>query len=112
MSEEKIINNSKTEVQDMAFLVVTPEKVGVSTSIDNIISAMGESLKNPGAEVIVKSGEKKTLLRLEQKILGMDRIIAMENGILEFPDLPEAELLLNRYEQGERKALPQILRKL
>lgn len=112
MTEKKIVINSKTEVQDMAFLVVTPEKVGVSTSIDNIISAMGESLKSPGAEVIVKSGEKTALLRLEQKILGMDRIVAMENGILEFPDLPEEELLLNRYEQGERKALPQIFRKL
>ena len=112
MDNKNIINNSKSEVQDMAFLIVTPERVGVSTSIDNIISALGESLKNPGAEVTIKSGEKTTLLELEHKILGMDRLVAMENGEYNFPELPQAELLLNRHDKGERKELPHILKKI
>lgn len=111
MDNKNIINNSNSEVQDMAFLIVTPEMVGVSTSIDDIINALGDSLKTPGNEVTIKSGEKSYLLEIEHKILGVDHIMDMENGKFSFPDLPQEGLLLNRHDKGERKALPHILKK-
>lgn len=70
--------NGKDEqvVEDVAFMVVSEDKVGVTDSLDDVISLLAKDGNEP-AEFYLVRGEKHALLEAEYKLLFHDAVDQM-----------------------------------
>lgn len=105
MNDMNIKEKTNCEVEDMAVLVVSTDKVGVATSMDDAIDVLGEILATPYNAIMLMSGEKKALLEYAQKVLCFDNVMAMKKGKFDYPVLPKEDRLYDRV-KTETEELP------
>lgn len=113
--ENKVIEaklENEVQVQEQAFMVITPKQIGVSSSLDDIIDVMGDCFRKLHREVTIVPGEKTALLAIEHKILTADNVLAMEGTSFQYPDIPKEGCLYNRKVRDDGKSLPKVLKKI
>lgn len=75
-------------IQEMAYLVVTPDQVGLTHSINDLNLILAHYSNLPNSMIKILTGETKWLVALAHKVLAVDNLAAMENGQFQFPELP------------------------
>ena len=97
------------DVQELGFLIITPDKLGVTRSLDDVNAILGRYLDDPYTPVIVIPGETGQLLEYAHKLLCVDNILSMQGGQFNYPALPEADTLFNRSKADHQDGLRHII---
>ena len=108
MTNENVYQKGTT-VEELGFLIITPDKIGVTTSADDVMAVLGQYLDSPDTVLKIVPGEKNNLLEYAHKIICTDNISKMENGIFQYPAVPEANTLVHRPVQTHQEGLRRII---
>ena len=78
----KSLCTNEQRVEETAYLVISKDKIGVTPSLDDVKSLLGQDPTRTESFYIVR-GEKASLLEMEFKVMFHDAITSLDLGKLE-----------------------------